>query len=177
MTWHVATTRSGKEASATDDLNTIGIEAYYPQKARWKQTQRGKHRVTMPMLPGYVFFRLNDPDEQRYLDTCDGVTGVLTAGFAPNGDRKLARIPTEWVEGIREDERKGEFDSTIDRRRKAKPGDMVRIVTGSFNNHLASIRRAANKREWDVVIEDAGQMKGHKVTIAMEGVETLEEAA
>lgn len=176
MTWHVAVVRSGKEAGATHDLQTIGIEAYYPQKVRWKQLQLRKVPVSSPIIPGYVFFRLNDPDEQRYIDTCDGVTGVLTMGFTPQGDRKLACIGGGWVEDIREQERRGDFDSTIDRSNKAKPGDRIRIVTGAFADRMAVILRAANKREWKVEVETTGPLKP-RTTVSKAEVEALEEAA
>lgn len=176
MTWHVATVSSRKEPSAVHDLTAIGIEAYYPQKTRWKQLQLRKVPVTSPIIPGYVFFRLNEPDEQRYIDTCDGVTGVLTCGFTPEGDRKLARIPADWVEGIREEERRGEFDSTIDRSTKAKPGDRVRIIVGDFAERIAIIQRAANKREWTVEVETTGSL-WTRTTISKDGVKPLEEAA
>lgn len=176
MTWHVATTKSGKEAAAVHDMLAIGLDAYFPQKTRWKQLQLRKVPVKSPIIPGYVFFRLNDPEEAQYISTCDGVTGVLTCGFTPEGDRKLAALPPEedggeWVERIRAEEERGDYDSTIDRRPQVKPGDLVRIVVGSFADHLATIRRAANKREWDVVIQGAGKMQGHKVTVAKDGVE------
>jgi transcription antitermination factor NusG len=176
MTWHVAVVRSGKEAGATHDLLTIGIEAYYPQKVRWKQLQLRKVPVSSPIIPGYVFFRLNEPDEQRYIDTCDGVTGVLTMGFTPQGDRKLACIGGGWVESIREQEARGDFDSTIDRSVKAKPGDRIRIVTGAFADRMAVILRAANKREWKVEVETTGPLKP-RTTVSKAEVESLEEAA
>jgi transcription antitermination factor NusG len=175
MTWHVAVVRSGKEAGATHDLQTIGIEAYYPQKVRWKQLQLRKVPVSSPIIPGYVFFRLNEPDEQRYIDTCDGVTGVLTMGFTPQGDRKLAGIGGGWVEDIRAQEARGDFDSTIDRSTKAKPGDRIRIVTGAFADRMAVILRAANKREWKVEVETTGPLKP-RTTVSKAEVE-MEEAA
>lgn len=181
MTWHVATVSSRKEASAVHDMQAIGIEAYFPQKVRWKQLQLRKVPVKSPIIPGYVFFRLNEPEEQQYIDTCDGVTGVLTMGFTPQGDRKLAKIPpmedgTEWVENVRAEEARGDFDSTIDRSTKAKPGDRIRIVTGAFADRMAVILRAANKREWKVEVETTGPLKP-RTTVSKRGVETLEEAA
>jgi transcription antitermination factor NusG len=176
MTWHVAVTKSGKEPAAVHDMMAIGIEAYYPQKVRWKQLQLRKVPVSSPIIPGYVFFRLNEPDEQRYIDTCDGVTGVLTMGFTPQGDRKLACIGGGWVESIREQEQRGDFDSTIDRSTKAKPGDRIRIVTGAFADRMAVILRAANKREWKVEVETTGPLKP-RTTVSKAEVESLEEAA
>jgi transcription antitermination factor NusG len=157
-------------------MQTIGLDAYYPQKARWKITQTAKRRVLLPIIPGYVFFRLNEPDEQRYIDTCDGVTGVLTMGFTPEGDRKLACIGGGWVESIRADEARGEFDSTIDRTTKCKPGDRVRIVVGDFAERIAVIRKEHNKREWRVEVETSGSL-WTRTTISKAGVEPLEEAA
>jgi transcription antitermination factor NusG len=176
MTWHVATVSSRKEASAVHDLTTIGIEAYYPIKVRWRQISNRKVHHASPIIPGYVFFKLNEPDEQRYIDTCDGVTGVLTMGFTPEGDRKLAGIGGGWVESIRDQERRGEFDSTIDRSTKAKPGDRVRIIVGDFAERIAIIQRAANKREWTVEVETTGSL-WTRTTISKDGVRPLEEAA
>ena len=175
MTWHVAVTKSGKEPAAVHDMMAIGIEAYYPQKVRWKQLQLRKVPVSSPIIPGYVFFRLNEPDEQRYIDTCDGVTGVLTMGFTPQGDRKLACIGGGWVESIREQEQRGDFDSTIDRSAKAKPGDLVRIVVGSFSERLAVILRSANRRDWKVELVTTGRPLP-PITVSKAGVE-VEEAA
>jgi transcription antitermination factor NusG len=169
MTWHVCTTRSGKEAGATHDLLTIGIEAYYPKEAGWKRTAKGRRRVESAIIPGYVFFRLNDPEEQQYLDTCDGVSGVLTAGRHDNGDRKLAII-VGWVETTREAERRGDFDRTIDRSVKAKVGDLIRITQGSFAGYLASVT-ASSKREFKVEIAATGRMKGLKISVEKSGVE------
>lgn len=175
MTWHVAVVRSGKEPSATHDLLALGIEAYYPQKVRWRQLQNRKVPQASPMLPGYVFFKLKEPDEQRHLDTCDGVTGVLTMGFTPEGDRKLACIGGGWVEDIREQEARGEFNSTIDRSTKAKPGDRVRIVTGALADRMAVIRRETNKGFWKADLETTGRPLP-PITVSKGNVE-MEEAA
>lgn len=169
MTWHVATVSARKEPSAVHDLTTIGIEAYYPKEAGWKRTAKGRRRVEQPIIPGYVFFRLNEPEEQQYIDTCDGVTGVLTAGRHDNGDRKLAVI-VGWVEETREIERRGDFDRTIDRTVKAKVGDLIRITQGSFAGYLASVT-SASKREFKVEIAATGRMKGLKISVEKSGVE------
>lgn len=181
MTWHVACTAPRKEASAVHDMQAIGIEAYFPQKVRFKQLRNRMVHVASPIIPGYVFFKLNEPEEQQYIDTCDGVTGVLTCGFTPEGDRKLAAIPpmedgSEWVETIRAEEARGDFDSTVDRSIKAKPGDRIRIVTGAFADRMAVILRAANKREWKVELETKGPAFP-PVTIEKGGVEPMEKAA
>lgn len=181
MTWHVATVSSRREASAVHDMQAIGIEAYYPQKVRKKQLRNRMVHVASPIIPGYVFFKLNEPDEQQYIDTCDGVTGVLTCGFTPEGDRKLAVIPpmedgSEWVETIRAEEARGDFDSTIDRSIKAKPGDRIRIVTGAFADRMAVILRAANKREWKVEVETTGKL-WQPATVDKREVEIVEKAA
>lgn len=169
MTWHVLTCASRKEASAVHDLTAIGIEAYYPKEAGWKRTAKGRRRIEHPIIPGYVFFRLNEPEEQQYVDTCDGVTGVLTAGRHENGDRKLAII-VGWVEATRDAERRGDFDRTIDRSVKAKVGDLIRITQGSFAGYLASVT-ASSKREFKVEIAATGRMKGLKISVEKSGVE------
>lgn len=169
MTWHVATTRSGKEASATDDLKTIGIEAYYPKQAGWKRTAKGRRRIESPIIPGYVFFRLNEPDEEQYVHTCDGVLDVLTSGVTEKGDRKPAII-VGWVEATRTAEERGDFDRTIDRSVKAKVGDLIRITQGSFAGYLASVT-SASKTEFKVEIAPAGRAQGIKITLEKTGVE------
>lgn len=175
MTWHVCTVASRKEAGAVHDLTAIGIEAYYPQKVRNRQVGHRLVPTASPILPGYVFFRLNEPDEEQYIHTCDGVTGVLTCGYTPQGDRKLAIIGGGWVESIREQEARGDFDTTIDRTPKAKPGDLVRIVVGAFSERMAIIRRQANKGAWKVELVTTGPALP-PVTVSKAGVR-VEEAA
>lgn len=182
MTWHVATVSSRREASAVHDMQAIGIEAYYPKQARWKRTAKGKRRVEFPVIPGggYVFFQLNEAEEEQYIDTCDGVTGVLTCGLTEKGDRKLAVIPDtaegNWVDRTREAEERGDFDATIDRSVKLKAGDRVKIVAGAFAGMLASITKAT-KREFRVEVDGVGKLKGHKVTLAKADVADVKEAA
>ena len=166
--WHIAVVAPRKEGVVVSDMKLHGVEAYYPKRGFWKQFSGGrKERAERPIVPGYVFFRLDHPGHEERLTGIDGLVSCLRVG------RALAAIPREtegdqsfhWVERTREQEKKGEFDTTIDRSPKANPGDIVRIVAGAFADRMAVVLKAVNKKEWRIEVVTEGNLKGVRATV------------
>lgn len=177
--WHIATVGPRKEDIAVADMAKHGIEAYHPKKARWKTSARAKRRVESPIVPGYVFFRLNDPEDEERLEAIDGVTGFLRIG------RVLAAIPPEvddqgevfhWVTRTREEEARGDFDTTIDRSPAIDPGMRVRILAGAFAEMIGVVVSLSGKGSVRLELEAKGHLNRYPVTIGKLDV-AVEDAA
>jgi transcriptional antiterminator NusG len=96
LAWHVLWTRSHYEQLVHDQLLAKGFQPYLPTLDVWSRRRGLRHRVRVPMFPGYVF--LHDVlDKHRDVEVrkARGVVTVL-------GDRwdRRAVVPDAEMQGI-----------------------------------------------------------------------------
>jgi transcription antitermination factor NusG len=95
--WHVLWTRSHCERQVHDQLMGRGFHPFLPTLEIWSRRRGVRHRITVPMFPGYLF--LHDVLAKREhveVRKASGLVSILGDGW----DRP-AVVPDAEVEAIR----------------------------------------------------------------------------
>jgi transcriptional antiterminator RfaH len=136
--WTVAQTETQRERVAADHLGRRGFEVYLPRIKVRKQIE--------PLFPGYLFVRI--VDRWHVINGTIGVLRVLTNCEHP------ARLPDDVLDEIRSRENPAGFI----RLPKPKPGRHVRIVRGTFADHVGIYEGASGKDRERVLLALLGRM-------------------
>ena len=95
--WHAVWTHSHCEQVVHDQLSQQGFTAFLPKVDVWSRRSGLRHRIQVPMFPGYLFLR-HAVDKAAYLRIrkVRGVARVL-------GERwdRLVEIPQQEIDTIR----------------------------------------------------------------------------
>ena len=126
--WYVVYVKSRAEKKVLQSLDGNNIEAWLPLRGELRKWSDRKKLVEMPLLPGYVFVRVNRKDYDRVLATDNVVCYITFGGKAVpvrNEDivylKQILRQDQVLVELTRED---------------LKPGELVEVLAGP----LAGVR-------------------------------------
>jgi transcriptional antiterminator RfaH len=138
--WTVAQTESQRERTASNHLARSGFEVYLPRLK--------KRKTVEPLFPGYIFVRI--VQHWHAINTTIGVLRVLLAGEHP------ARLPDDVLEEIRAREDRRGFIRLP--KRTHKRGAKVRIVRGTFADHLGIYDGASRKDRERVLLAVLGRM-------------------
>lgn len=136
--WYVLLTEAHRERRAELALLEIGFDAYLPVETRWRRTHKTKRRVESPLLPGYLFVKVEAdvPLAMHMIREADGVSGFLKLGQA------VRPIKATWVGEIKQAQTEGAFDTTRKHlRQMPKPGEPVQITGGKFQGFVATMVR------------------------------------
>jgi transcription antitermination factor NusG len=101
MHWYLIYTHSWHEKKVKKRLERERLETFLPVTERWSRRQDRRERITLPLLPGYLFVR-TEMNATIYLKILR-IKGVI--GFFCNGG-KPAAIPDEEMDTIQRDFRK-----------------------------------------------------------------------
>ena len=129
--WHVVHTHANAEWKALANLRRQGFEAYLPRYRKIRRHARKTETVAAPLFPRYLFLRLDTgKDRWRAVLSTFGVATLICRDGTP------APVPDGVIEGIMERE---DPDAFVDMTRQAdlKPGDAVRVMSGTFADHAA----------------------------------------
>jgi transcriptional antiterminator RfaH len=146
MYWGIAQCHPQQEGRAEEHLKRKGFEIYLP---RIKVSVKDRKRIA-PLFPGYLFVRINSV-WYPILSTI-GVLRVLR-----NGNEEPSRIEDKIVKNIREREVRG----LVKLPKPMQPGDQVRILRGTFKDHIAIYDGMSGKERERVLLE----LLGRKVPI------------
>ena len=142
MYWGIAQTHSQREGAAAEHLERKGFEVYLP---RIKISLKGQRRIT-PLFPGYLFVRINAA--WYPILSCIGVMRLLR-----NGAQEPSRIEDKIVQDIQEREIRG----IVKLPKRLQPGDQVRILRGTFKDHIAIYDGMNGKERERVLLELLGR--------------------
>jgi len=145
--WGIAQCHSQRELVAEEHLKRKGFLVYLP---RIKVNIKGRKRIT-PLFPGYLFVRINSA-WYPILSTI-GVMRVLRNGEAPS------HIEDKIVKNIQGHEIRGLVK--LEPPQRMRPGDQVRILRGTFKDHIAIYDGMSGEERVKVLLE----MLGRKVPI------------
>ena len=95
--WYAVYTRSHCEQLVYEQLAAKGFHLFLPKIQVWSQRAGVRHRIEVPMFPGYLFLH-SLVDSATYLDVRQvrGLVRILGQGW----DR-LAVVPEEEIQAIR----------------------------------------------------------------------------
>lgn len=149
--WHVVHTHANAEWKALANLRRQGFEAYLPRYRKFRRHARKTEVVAAPLFPRYLFLRLDAGKERwRSVLSTFGVAALICRDGAP------APIPDGIVEGIQARE---DADAFIDLTRQAelKPGDAVRVMSGTFADHAARFLGLAARERVVLLLDILGR--------------------
>jgi transcription termination/antitermination protein NusG len=94
--WYALYTRSHCEQLVYEQLTAQGFHLFLPKIQVWSQRAGVRHRIMVPMFPGYLFLH-SLMDSTNYLVVCKarGLVHILGQGW----DR-LAVVPAEEIQAI-----------------------------------------------------------------------------
>ena len=94
--WYALYTRSHCEQLVYEQLTAKGFHLFLPKLQMWSQRAGVRHRIAVPMFPGYLFLH-SLVDSAIYLEVCKarGLMRILAQGW----DR-LAVVPEEETQAI-----------------------------------------------------------------------------
>ena len=95
--WHVLWTRTHSEQMVYDQLAPKGFDLFLPMMDVWARHGGLRHRVHVPMLPGYLFLH-HAIDESSYIEVRNARGLVKLLG--ESWDR-LAAVPDKEIQAIK----------------------------------------------------------------------------
>jgi transcription antitermination factor NusG len=154
--WSVAQTENRRESTAADWLKRAGFETYLPKIKVVRQVVRGHTRShermrtisrVEPLFPSYLFVHIVD----RWYSIANtvGVIQLLLAGDQP------APISDKEINEIRAKERGGLI--RLPPLPGLKRGDQVRVLRGTFADHIGIYDGMSGKQRERVLLDLLGQ--------------------
>jgi transcription antitermination factor NusG len=129
--WHVAHVRSRQEKVLARTLLEKDVPFFLPQVERVVERASRRFRSYLPLFPGYVFLRGEEPARQIALRS-----GVA-ANMIPVDDQELL---TAQLEQIRRLQLAG---ASFEVYEELVPNDVVTIAEGPFRGYTGSVLRSA----------------------------------
>jgi transcription antitermination factor NusG len=93
--WYAGYTASRHEKRVAEHLSQRGVEHFLPLYQTIHRWNNGRHRVQLPLFPGYIFVRLALRDRMRVVEV-PGFVRMVGFGSLP------ARLPDSDIEKMRE---------------------------------------------------------------------------
>jgi transcriptional antiterminator RfaH len=143
--WAVAQTQAGREAFALDQLGRAGFHGYLP---RIKVRERSRGVRIVALFPSYLFVHV--VDRWQGITRTIGVSRLLLNGEQP------ARLPAGALAEIkaREDRRGFVKLPTAN----LSPGQKVKILSGSFEGHIAVYEGMSGRDRDRVLVQFLGRI-------------------
>jgi len=94
--WYALYTHSHCEQLVYEQLAAKGFHLFLPKIQMWSQRAGVRHRIAVPMFPGYLFLH-SLVDSANYLEVCKarGLVRILGQGWG-----RLAVVPEEEIHAI-----------------------------------------------------------------------------
>ena len=147
MNWIAIYTRSRHECTVARQLQKMGYEVFVPMRRELHQWSDRKHFVNVPLIPSYVFIKIQLNLYYRIYEVSGVVRIIMFNG-------RIAIIKEEEIEMLRKVEncKKLELVSTKD----FKKNDKVEIVNGKFIGLRGSVVNIRDSRKVGIIIEEIG---------------------
>lgn len=158
--WYVVYCQPRREDRAKFGLEEKGFSVFLPKTKRWVKHARYKKEVSYPLFPRYLFVSL-DIDKQEWfwpVTSTDGVEDLLRNNSIP------MRVPSAFIEEIRELEKLGRFDETT-AVLNLKPGDAVKVVSGPFAGMIGAFKGSSDKKRVEILLNLLGGSTPAKIAI------------
>ena len=129
MNWLVLYTKPHNEIKTANNLKLLGIEAYCPTYSHVKQYSDRKKRVIKPLLPSYIFVKIEEKHRHKVFD----IPGVVRYLFWLG---KPALVRDQEIE-LMKNNLSGVYNSIIIK--KLKLGSQYSIKEGPFKGQTGKI--------------------------------------
>jgi len=145
MPWYALYTNPRQEKKVATRLEQMGIEVYCPLIIQVRQWSDRKKKVEVPLLPSYVFVRL-EPKERESVFQVSGVVRYLYWLGQPAiiRDEEIS-LMQNWLQGtITSFEVSG-----------IQPGDYYEIPSGPFEGKKGIVEKVSNN-QITLILEQLG---------------------
>ncbi|WP_111710070.1 UpxY family transcription antiterminator [Lutibacter citreus] len=143
--WYVLYTKPKKEKRVAEELSNIGIKAYCPMIVETRQWSDRKKKVTVPLIPSYVFVQLPEVERSKAFSVQGIVRYMYWLGKpAIVYNREITEIQ-KWIK-----------NETMDfKLQNLSPGDKYTIKEGHFKN-LEGIVNEVNGNRVQIILKGLG---------------------
>ena len=143
MSWFVLYIKSRNEIKVTEQLQQLGIEAYCPLVTQVRQWSDRKKKVTVPLIPSYVFVQLEEKERELVFQ----VSGVVRYLFWLG---KPAVVRNEEIEILQQWLQSDLLDAQV---ASVQPGDKMAITKGPFKGKEGIVQEVSKNRLQLVLLE------------------------
>lgn len=145
--WMALYVKPRNEKKVLDRLLMDGIEAYAPVQEVKRQWSDRVKKVTVPVIPSYVFVKTHEGERNQILQDPGVMNFVFWLGKpAVIRDEEINRI--KFMLDAKTADEQIEFE-------QYQPGDTIEIESGSFKGETAEVVED-RKREIQVVLKSLG---------------------
>ena len=145
MVWYALYTNPRQEKKVTARLQQIGIEVYCPLIIQVRQWSDRKKKVEVPLLPSYVFVKLELKDRERVFQVSGVVRYLYWLGQPAVIREEEIVLMQNWLQGsLTSFEVKG-----------IQPGDNYEIPSGPFIGKKGIVEKI-NNNQITLVLEQLG---------------------
>jgi len=146
--WHAVYVKSRAEKKALSDLQAKNIEAFLPLQKKLRQWSDRKKWVDMPLIPGYLFIKVNRKEYDIALQSSHIVTYVRFEG-------KAAIIPEKQIEYLKLLLKQDNLNIEITQE-KLEPGQTIEVVAGPLIGLRGKLIKRYGKNTVAIELENIG---------------------
>lgn len=142
MTWFCIRTATRQENRAIASLKALGVQFYMPTEIRWRDTPKGRKKVSVPLIAGFVFACLPTDEAYQHAIAADGVSGVLKFGGRP------AIAKASEIMWLAFHESQGAFDRTWSPtpiRWNPRVGQLAKVTSGQYTGFVGKVLQTRGK--------------------------------
>jgi transcription antitermination factor NusG len=136
MNWYAVYTKPRNEKKVAESLNSLGIEAYCPMVTSVKQWSDRKKKVALPVLPSYVFVKIETANRNNVFQ----VPGVVRFVFWLGQPAIIRELEIETLKKYLT------LDYTSIEQSPLNRGDKLKIPYGPFKGQEGLIKSTTNSK-------------------------------
>lgn len=146
--WYAVYTSSRAEKKVKERLVRAGIENYLPLRTEYRKWCDRKKKVSFPLIPGYIFVRVDEKQFQLVLN----ISGIV-AFLKEKG--KAVSIPDKQIEQLRffEDNADEPVEISFE---EIPVGSLVKVVHGKLIGFEGELVEICNKYKIALRLEHLG---------------------
>jgi len=129
--WAVIEAKTRDEFLAEAEIKALGIQTYLPQYVHRIRHARTTKLVKRALFPGYLFAEIGNAPNWPRIFSRRGVTGMIMTGSVPKA------VPESQMDMVRSLAK--EYDGVIMEAVPLTKGQIVQIITGTFNGFKATV--------------------------------------
>lgn len=147
--WYAVYTKPRNEKKVLDRLHKQGFEVYCPLQTVYKIWSDRKKKVIEPLIPSYVFVRIEEHRREEILQD----PGVVRFIFWLKKPAIIRPVEIERLKFMMNESNNGYQVTT----HAVKPGDKVKLLSMGFKNEQGIIQKM-NQKEVTVLLEKLGML-------------------
>jgi transcription antitermination factor NusG len=136
MEWFALYTKPRNEKKVAENLASLGIEVYCPLVTTIKQWSDRKKKVESPLIPSYVFVKIEEANRKDVFQVAGVVQYVFWLG-------KPAKIKPHEIEALKTQLAAPVVKVTLE---TWTPNAQIQINEGPFKNQMAVVEKVSTNK-------------------------------